>query len=90
MEWKKIIKQPVDLEGQDSDVEENQPVSPSGFDRRDVMTQTAGRATGQFRELVDDIIGLMAEARKDPTNQRKVLGQIRFKIQQAGIAVVRE
>ena len=90
MEWEKIIKRPLDLESEETDVGENEPVSPSGFDRRNVMTQTAGRATGQFKELVDDIIGLMAEARKDPTNQRKVLGQIRFKIQQAGIAVVRE
>ena len=90
MSWKKIIKQSLDLESEETDVGENQPEKRSSFKRRDVMTQTAGRATGQFRELVDDIIGLMAEARKDPTNQRKVLGQIRFKIQQAGIAVVRE
>ena len=90
MSWEKIIKQPLDLEEQESDVGENQPERPGGFERRNVMTQTAGRATGIFRELVDDIIGLMAEARKDPQNQRKVLGLIRGKIQQAGIAVVRE
>ena len=90
MKWEKIIKQPLDLEEQESDVGENQPERPGGFDRKNVMTQTAGRATGSFRELVDDIIGLMAEARKDPSNQRKTLGLIRGKIQQAGIAVVRE
>ena len=45
MNWEKIIKQPPDLEEQESDVGENQPESRSGFKRKDLMTQTAGRAT---------------------------------------------
>ena len=80
MTWKTIFK----------NEEVTEEPQNEGFNIKDITSQAQGKATGQYKAVVDEVISLASSARKDPSMQREALGKIRYKLKQAGIQEVQE
>ena len=82
MGWKDIIKQEEDAAG--SDVMEE----TISFDAQDARAGAGRMATGQYKEIADQVANLAIQARTQTQDQKRLLGQIRLIIKQANIPEV--
>ena len=81
MSWKDVIKQE---DSAASDVTQ-EIVS---FDAQDARSGAGRMATGQYKEIADQVANLAIQARTQTQDQKRLLGQIRLIIKQANIPEV--
>ena len=96
MKWKDIIKAPQMTDAQNqqasgqtgSVVEDDVSQQGSEYDATTVASTARRSAMGRYKELTDQVATLASQARIETTNQKVLLGNIRFLLRKANIPEV--
>jgi len=96
MSWKEIMKAPQMADAQNKQnvqtgattVEDDVGQQGAEYDASNVAQTARRSAMGRYKELTDQIATLASQARIETTNQKVLLGNIRFLLKKANIPEV--